>query len=130
MFISVLTKDPCALHRRYPGASIARTTAKYVERHLSSDYAHSARSIYNATGFFYLSRKSEDGRKSSESNAHLKKQSITIKKLTAIKFFNRTSIISGKDMVADGGEAMWWGTITFWLSVLFCKLGAHGRPGE
>jgi len=34
-------------------------------------------------------------------------------------------------MVADGGEAMWWGTITFWLSVLFCKLGAMaGYPGE
>jgi len=51
---------------------------------------------------------------------------LTIKNLTTIKFFNRTSIISEEGMVADGGEAMWWGTITFWLSVLFCKLGAHG----
>jgi hypothetical protein len=51
---------------------------------------------------------------------------LAIKKLTTIKFFNRTSIISEEGMVADGGEAMWWGTITFWLSVLFCKLGAHG----
>jgi hypothetical protein len=33
-------------------------------------------------------------------------------------------------MVADGGEPMWWYAITFWLSVLFCKFGAAGYPGE
>jgi hypothetical protein len=52
--------------------------------------------IYNATGFFIYLAHSKDGRKSSESNAHLEKQSITIKKLTTIKFFNRTSIIFEK----------------------------------
>ncbi|MDH3878033.1 MAG: hypothetical protein OET18_09340, partial [Desulfobacterales bacterium] len=63
LFISSLTKDPCALHSRNPGASIARTTAKYAGLHLSSDYACSARLIYNAAVFFIYLANSKDERK-------------------------------------------------------------------